>query len=124
MSTPPTAPITQQQPSNGQHWPLPIQVNSRLRTPVYGTAEPEAAALSRMREQAYRLPFHNPMHWLLLLGADRAEVATTLAQEARQPNGSKTLLRHFGRQMRGQPKGTLIVAGTLVGLALWRRLRQ
>lgn len=44
-------------------------------TPVFGTAQPPRGLSGRIRRLAYRLPEHRARHWMLLLAADRVDVA-------------------------------------------------
>ena len=62
------------------------------------------------------------MHWLLLLSADQVATTSALMEEARAPGGQQLVLRHFGRQIAGQPKGATIIAGLAAGALLARKL--
>lgn len=46
----------------------------RLRTPVFGTAQPARGLSGLVRRAAYRVPEHRPARWALLLAADRVDV--------------------------------------------------
>jgi hypothetical protein len=46
----------------------------RLRTPVFGTAQPAQGLSGLVRRLAYRVPEHRPARWALLLAADRVDV--------------------------------------------------
>jgi hypothetical protein len=50
-------------------------------TPVFGTAQPPQGLSGLMRRSAYRVPEHRPSHWLLLMLADRVDVAEHRARE-------------------------------------------
>jgi tRNA A37 threonylcarbamoyladenosine synthetase subunit TsaC/SUA5/YrdC len=121
---PEAQPIPQQQPPPGRDWPLPIQVRPERQTPVFGTAEPAEGPAAALRRRAYALPDHHPMHWLLLLSADRLATTSALLEEAKSPGGQQMVLRHFGRQIAGQPKGAAIIAGLAAGALLARKLAR
>ena len=117
--------IPQQEPAAGADWPLPVQVAPEQKTPVYGSAEPAGGSAAALRRRAYALPEYDPRHWLLLLGADRIASTLSLLAEAREPGGQAVLLRHFQRQVAGQPKGALILGvATVAGAAFWQRRRR
>lgn len=96
----------------GLHWhdagqqPLRMKVfHSTERpgmTPVFGTSVPPSGFSGRLREMAYRLSENDVRHWLLLLFADRVNVAEGLGQDLAQghvPNvfaemGGRAELRH------------------------------
>jgi hypothetical protein len=85
-------------------------------TPVFGTAQADVhGPAEQLRQQAYRRPTHDPMHWLLLLAADRAESAGTLLRETVQPGQQQYVVRHFARQARSYPMG---FAGAAAATAL------
>lgn len=75
-------------PFPGTHWPITPQ-KSRVRavrhgrpgsmTPVYGTSQPLRGASGVLRRLAYRAPDHKVRHWLLLMFADRVNVAEVRA---------------------------------------------
>jgi hypothetical protein len=44
-------------------------------TPVFGTAQPPRGPSGVLRRAAYRIPEHRALHWLLLVVADRVDVA-------------------------------------------------
>ncbi len=44
-------------------------------TPVFGTAQPPKGLSGVLRSAAYRIPDHKVKHWLMLLLADRVDVA-------------------------------------------------
>ncbi|ACG73764.1 hypothetical protein AnaeK_2539 [Anaeromyxobacter sp. K] len=46
----------------------------RVRTPVFGTAQPVRGASGALRRAAYRIPEHRAGRWALLLAADRVDV--------------------------------------------------
>lgn len=59
--------------------PLPdVPLTRRMElsefTPVFGTAQPPRGLSGLLRRAAYRIPEHKARRWLLLLGADRADV--------------------------------------------------
>lgn len=56
--------------------------------PVYGTAQPPSGASGALRRVAYRYPDHWARHWLLLLVADRVDVAE---HRLKRPEGLATV---------------------------------
>jgi hypothetical protein len=52
--------------------PMHGRPNKQL-PPVYGTAVPPRGVSGLIRQAAYRYPDHVPIHWLLLLFADRVD---------------------------------------------------
>jgi hypothetical protein len=82
---------TPRRPVTGVHWDVPDQQRpsdralarradfSRL-TPVFGTVQPPRGLAGRIRGAAYRVPTHYARHWLLLLIADRVDVAAHRAK--------------------------------------------
>lgn len=77
------------QPFPGTRWPITPQ-KSRVRPlkhgrpnkntqPVYGTVQPLRGFSGVLRRLAYRAPDHEVRHWLLLLIADRVNVAEVRA---------------------------------------------
>jgi len=58
-----------------------IRMELNAPTPVFGTAQPPRGLSGLMRRGAYRVPEHRPSHWLLLLLADRVDVAEHRAKE-------------------------------------------
>ena len=76
----------------------------RRQTPVYGTGQPLHGVSGVVRRLAYRAPDHQVRLWILLLLADRVEVA--------------------GCRVREEPARALAVAAVLVGgLLLVRGVR-
>jgi hypothetical protein len=70
-------------PDPGAHWVSPEQqpgadalgrTGLRVRTPVFGTAQPARRLSGALRKLAYRIPEHRASRWALLLGADRVDV--------------------------------------------------
>jgi hypothetical protein len=68
----------------GAHVPVrPQEAHQRLTkrkalprmTPVFGTAQPPQGLSGLLRRLAYRIPEHLARHWLLLVFADRVDVA-------------------------------------------------
>ena len=49
--------------------------------PVFGTTVPPRGLSGVMRRAAYRIPDHRPSHWLLLMLADRVDVAEGLVED-------------------------------------------
>lgn len=96
-------------PAAGAAWTEPPAQHAgpapgRRRTPVYGTAQPLHGVSGVVRRLAYRAPDHQVRHWMLLLLADRLEVA--------------------GSRVREEPARALAVAAVLVGgLLLVRGVR-
>ena len=52
----------------------------RMRTPVFGTAQPARGLAGSVRRAAYRLPEHRAGRWALLLAADRLDVVAHRAR--------------------------------------------
>lgn len=82
----PGVPMEQRpQPAPGAHWDEPTRQHSdvpvlthaarRDLTPVYGTAIPPRGLSGMLRRVAYRIPEERASHWMLLLLADRVDVA-------------------------------------------------
>jgi hypothetical protein len=107
--------IEPQAAPTGSELPLPIQVEPANATPVYGTARPTAGPAAALRRRAYRYPAHDPLRWMLLLAADRAESTGQLAREAVTPGRQALVLRHFSRQARAEPAAFATLAGVLLG---------
>lgn len=70
-------------PAGNAHWARPEPMSSELAklrpepmelTPVFGTAVPPRGISGLMRKAAYKIPDHKPMHWMMLLMADRVDV--------------------------------------------------
>lgn len=88
-------------------------------TPVFGTAQPPRGLSGILRRYAYTLPEHKPRHWMLLLWADRVDVAESAIGEA------------FERRPVATIAGVVLVAGAAAALwagvsrqrrSPWRRL--
>jgi hypothetical protein len=67
----------------GAHWVAPERqpgpdangrTGLRVRTPVFGTAQPARCVSGALRRLAYRLPEHRSARWVALLAADRVDV--------------------------------------------------
>ncbi len=54
---------------------VPVLVGRDHLTPVFGTAQPPRGLSGLLRRLAYRIPTHYRRHWLLLMLADRVDVA-------------------------------------------------
>jgi hypothetical protein len=67
-------------------------------------------AAAEIRDLAYARPTHEPLHWLLLLLADRVAIAGWLAQAAVTPGEQGLVLRHFARQARAYPREFMAIA--------------
>ena len=80
-----------------------------------GSAQPLSGVSGAVRRAAYARPEHDSSRWLMLLMADRAEVAGTLA---RQP---WSVPRHYLRQARAFPLGTALTLATVAATALLLR---
>jgi hypothetical protein len=78
-------------------------------TPVFGTSVPPRGLSGWMRRRAYALPEHHTSHWLLLMLADRVDVA------------EDRLLRALPFAL---PALTIAGAATLFGLAYSRSRRR
>ena len=75
-------------PLHGAHWTTPEQQPSDgmkiapgqrdRETPVFSTALPPRGLSGAIRRMAHRIPDHRVSHWLLLLVADRIDVAQSL----------------------------------------------
>jgi hypothetical protein len=71
--------------ATGAHWEFPQRQTPtwdrerspehRFLTPVFGTSCPPKGLSGLIRRYAYRFSEGRPIHWLLLLGADRVDVA-------------------------------------------------
>ncbi len=94
-------------------------------TPVFGTAQPPRGLSGRMRRLAYRVPEHRARHWMLLLAADRVDVA-----EDRLGGPMSRPLEALGweeaaRRVRSDPLTALagLGAGILLATAVFARHR-
>lgn len=89
----------------GRHWPSPPaqaedvellqSIEHSQRPAVFGSANPPAGLSGVLRRAAFRFSESRWTHWLLLLGADRVQVAEALADDlkrGRPPN----LWKEFG----------------------------
>jgi hypothetical protein len=65
----PDAPLGQQAPTH-----TVFTATGRPLTPVFGTSVPPRGLSGLLRRQAYALPDHDPLHWQILLLADRVDV--------------------------------------------------
>lgn len=116
-----SAPIEQQRVPPGGELPLPVEISGESATPVFGTADPTTGLPRRLRLLAYRRPPHDPVHWLLLLVADRVESGSHLIREAITPGKQHLVVRHFVRQARGHPEGVATIAAVVIGTAVLTR---
>jgi hypothetical protein len=116
--------IEQQQPAAGREFPIPMEHRATSATPVYGSAQPTGGPAELLRRQAYARPDHDPLHWMLLLAADRTEVAGQLARDALTPGQQGNLVRHFARQARSYPGGFAAAAAVLGGALAWALARR
>lgn len=76
---------------DGLHWTDPGQQPRAVEvfhsterpgiTPVFGTSVPPTGVSGRLRQLAYRLSENDIRHWLLLLFADRVNVAEGIGQD-------------------------------------------
>jgi hypothetical protein len=74
----------------GAHWDFPERQTPRWKrerspehrflTPVFGTSCPPKGLSGVVRHYAYRFSEGRPIHWLLLMGADRIDVLESRAQ--------------------------------------------
>ncbi len=114
--------IEPQQLLPGRELPLPVQLDPSKATPVYGTAQPAGGAPAQLRRAAYSRPAHDPVRWMTLLAADRAEAGTNIASEIAIPGRQPLVIRHYFRQMRAHPTG--YVVGAVGALGVWLGLRR
>jgi hypothetical protein len=78
-------------PPTGAHWDLPEQqrethprersIEHARLTPVFGTASPLRGLSGVLRRRAYAYGEARAAHWLILLAADRVDVAETRVAE-------------------------------------------
>ena len=113
-----TPAIEQQRTEDPKAVPLPIQIDPRYATPVYGTAEPTSGVPEQLRRRAYGYPAYDTRRWLLLLAADRAEVAGIQLGEAVIPGRQGLLARRYARLARAHPEGVIAFALGGLGIAL------
>lgn len=76
---------TEPRPAEGSHWTAPDRQTARRGhlhrkgldrlTPVFGTVQPPRGLSGLVRRIAYRVPEHRARHWMMLLVADRIDVA-------------------------------------------------
>jgi hypothetical protein len=72
-------------PAGNAHWSVPEAQNGEPTamktaplggsTPVFGTAQPPKGLSGLLRKAAYRIPEHKVKRWLMLLMADRVDIA-------------------------------------------------
>lgn len=116
------------EPAEGAHWDTPPHQQSDVvhlhrkgldqLTPVYGTAQPPHGFSGAMRRIAYKIPEHSPMHWMMLLSADRVDIL-----EDRFTNGLGTTgADAIRRQIKTNPLPALLIAWG-AGAALRKVLR-
>ena len=113
-------------PAEGVHWEeiprQPVRMTHLHRrgltrlTPVFGTSVPPRGVSGLMRRVAYRIPEHRARHWLLLLAADRVDVAEGRIGEALARPFTDTRLAPLGRQLRSNPARTIALAALAVVL--------
>ncbi len=89
-------------------------------TPVYGTANPPHGVAGSMRRWAYRYPEDLARHWMLLLMADRVDVAEDRLGSLLERPLASAGLTGVGRTVRRNPLGALAV--TFGGLWLAKRM--
>jgi hypothetical protein len=99
--------------------PLPVRAWPERATPVFGVAEPAQGIAGRIRLMAYGRPEHDPMHWLLLLAADRLATMEELLGEAGSPTGWGLISRHFYRQAQANPIAALLVGAGIALTTYW-----
>jgi hypothetical protein len=116
--------ITRQANPPAEVAPIPVQLDPRTETPVFGTAEP-AHGLSRLlRLLAYRYPAYDSPRWLILLMADRLDATDEIIREALTRGQQGLVVRHFGRQVRAHPLGAFFtLALPVLAFVGWRWLR-
>jgi hypothetical protein len=96
-----------QQPMPAERKPEPVAVDPTNATPVYGNAVPSRGVATPVRAAAYSRPACDPMHWLTLLVADRIDVAGSVLGDLLVPGRQGEVVRHFARQFRAHPAGTV-----------------
>lgn len=89
-------------------------------TPVFGTAQPLRGLSGVMRKAAYVIPEHRARHWMLLMAADRIDVAEARLGEVLAEPLEKVLGDPVARRVRSNPAPYLV--GAVVGLLAARKL--
>lgn len=90
----PAVPMERMPPRlEGVHWDQPTPQHSEVeilqstehfkRPPVFGTSVPPRGLSGWIRRRAFRHSENDLRHWLMLLFADRVDVAESLVSEAR-----------------------------------------
>lgn len=121
------------EPFAGAHWKTPPRqawtprsaVARGRPTPVMGTAQPLRGVSGTLRRAAYRLPEHRGRHWLLLLLADRVDVAEDRAGRLLASPLRAAGLGGAAERVRRNPASALALGAALglAGVLLRRRLR-
>jgi len=117
-------------PAEGAHWQHPQQqpnAEGHLTragldgpTPVVGTAQPPAGLSGLIRRQAYQIPEHYARHWLLLLVADRVDVAEHRLGDALSAPLEKAGFEPGARIARRNPLAVL--GGAVVGAWIVKKM--
>lgn len=115
-------------PVEGVAWDSPPRQQSEVAhlhrkgverlTPVYGATLPPKGLSGVMRRAAYEIPEHSPIHWMMLLAADRVDVL----EDRLLHGGGPGTMDAIGRQVRNNPLPALVLA-LAAGLAVRRALR-
>jgi hypothetical protein len=84
----------------GLHWDTPAEQMTDVEilhsierpsiTPVYGTSCPPSGLSGWIRRRAFRHSENNLRHWMMLLAADRVNVAEGLLHDARRSPGARS----------------------------------
>lgn len=114
-------------PETGAHWTTPERQQSEVEhlhrkaldqvTPVHGTAQPPKGLSGAMRRRAYGIPEHSPIHWAVLLAADRVDILEDRLSHGFGPG----TLDALGRRVRNNPLPAILLAvaaGAMVRRAL------
>ncbi len=138
----PTYPIRDQRRDQGltKDWDRPpvqqphveiLQSIEHIRQPaVVGTSVPPSGLSGILRRAAFRWSESNWMHWLLLLGADRVNVAEGLVEDlahARIPNipGEMGIHAELAFNKRGFARKLAVTsAGVAIGCVALRAIRR
>lgn len=109
--------------ADGAHWDRPerqadgdahlVRAGLDRPTHVFGTAQRPRGLSGALRRGAYRIPEHYARHWMLLLLADRIDVAEARLSDALAGPLESAGMERGARAVRANPLG--VVAGALLG---------
>ena len=98
----PAVPMERSPPRlEGLHWEEPVEQARRVEvlhsierpkiTPVYGTSCPPRGLSGWLRRRAFRRSEGDMRHWLMLLVADRVDVAESVVRDVRRSRGAQAV---------------------------------